>query len=99
MRSRVKLRVLFALLDEEPLYLADLARASRATQQRVRGAVFGDGETYRVSSSLRALRLVRVREDEVGVLVRLTARGVRVARAWRRESLRAMAGRARSPHA
>lgn len=99
MRSRVRLRVLFALLDAEELYLADLAREARATQQRVCGAVFGDGVAYRASASLRALGLARVREDEVGVLVRLSARGRRVARAWRRESMRVVAGRARSPHA
>jgi predicted transcriptional regulator with HTH domain len=98
-RSRIKLRILFALLDLEEATLADLAREARAKPAHVRGAIFGDGVAFRRSTALARIQLVRIEDTYVDERARLTARGKRVARAWRAETTRATLGLPRHPHA
>ncbi|HUR69871.1 MAG TPA: archaellum operon transcriptional activator EarA family protein [Candidatus Thermoplasmatota archaeon] len=98
-RSRIKLRILFALLDLGEASLADLAREARAKPAHVEGALFGDGVAFRTSTALVALGLVRVRESVFSRTATLTPRGRSVATVWRRESTRATLGLARHPHA
>lgn len=98
-RSRVQLRILFALLALRDAYVPDLAREARTSEQWVMGALFGDGRNYRIGMSLVRLRLVAWRRDEVGIFVWLTPFGARVARAWRADAARVLSGGTRSAHA
>lgn len=98
-RSRVRLRVLFALLDLGRATAADLAREARAKPAHVRGALFGDAAAFRRSAALKRLQLVRVEETYTGTLFRLTPFGRRIAKEWRREFTRAHLGLPRRPHA
>lgn len=98
-RSRIKQRILFSLLDLKEGSITDLAREARTTPQYVRGAIFGAPLAFRRATALRKLRLVVVHESVLGEVVRLTPQGRRVAEAWRREASRATLGLPRGPHA
>lgn len=97
-RSRIKQRILFAMLDLSEASITDLAREARTSPQYVRGAIFGAPSSFRKSTALLPLKLVTVREGVLGEVVRPTALGKRVAQAWRREATRATLGLSRQPH-
>lgn len=99
-RSRVRVRTLLAGLHLGRSYIADLAREARASEARVRGALFGDGdEHYRDAFGLVTLGLFVMSEDAYGQLAELTPLGEHVARIWMRETVRAAVGERRQAFA
>lgn len=96
-RSRVRVRLLMALLKLRRAYLSELAREAMVTPLRAHGALVGDGVAFTVAESLVSLGLVEIDEGVLGPVVRLTSSGDRVARAWRRSSASAIYGVHRVP--
>lgn len=82
-RSRLRIEIMFALLEFGKQALHDLARLAGGRAENVYGALWGTHGRYRPSGALILLGLVRVRAVRNEPVYELTPLGTRVARALR----------------
>jgi predicted transcriptional regulator with HTH domain len=78
-RSRVRLRVLFALVRGRRMSVRHLAERAGVSCARARGALVGDGAEYRRRDALVPLGLARIVKGTLGPVIVITALGRRVA--------------------